>query len=183
MAQMFPRRWVWGIVVAIALVLPHVCLAQGAGSFGDMPNNLKPGQIAIVTDTSGRQTQGKVAEVTTSSLIILERDANRAWTLQRTFEPGGVREVKRTGPIWDKALWGLGAGFLVGVLSGADCTGCLDGGALGLMFGGIGGGIGLGIDAAIGPKRVYLAPASDRQAGLAPLFDHSRSSVALTLSF
>lgn len=170
--------------VAVALTLmPDVCLSQAAGSFGDMPRKVKAGQIVIVIDASGRETRGKVAEVSDSSLVILSRDQSKQWTVREAFEPAGVREVKRTGPIWDGALIGFGFG-VVPALFAEDCTGCVSRGELALLFGGIGAGIGLGIDAAFGPKRVYVAPGARKaRMTVAPIINGDRKGAVMAFRF
>lgn len=183
----------WGLRLASVLVglalLPGVGLAQtpgAAGSFGDLPRSVKAGQIVIVTDGAGRDTRGKVVEASDSSLVILTRDQNRQWTTRETFAPSAVREVKRTGPIWDGALIGFGVGLapVLVVMVGNREHGCFVCGELALMTGGIGAGIGLGIDAAFGPKRVYRSPGS-RRAGvtISPVIGRDRKGAVLALRF
>jgi hypothetical protein len=167
-------------------LLPVVCQSQtpnAAASFGDMPDKVKAGQVVIVIDEAGRETRGKVAEVSGSSLVILTRDPNRQWANRAEFAPASVREVKRTGPIWDGALIGFGIGVVPGLFV-EDCTGCMSKGAVALMLGGIGAGIGLGIDAAFGPKQVYLAPGTRRaEVLLAPLIGRNRHGASVALRF
>lgn len=175
-----------GCAAVLLVLLQGVSTAQTSGvaaSFGEMPRKVKSGQIVIVIDNAGRKTRGKVVEASDSSLVILTRDQNNQWATREMFAPSAVREVKRTGPIWDKALVGLAIG-VVPALFVEDCSGCASSGELALVWGGIGAGIGLGIDAALGPKLVYRAPGTRQtQVVLAPVVGHSRKGAMLALRF
>jgi len=159
--------WMRGCLFILLLGLPQVCFGQAAAapaSFGNLPRSVKPGQVVIVTDKAGSQKRGKVSEVSDSALVILTKDQRGQWSVRETVTPPDVREIKRTGPIWDKALVGFGIGALVGALGADDCTGCTGASGLAMGIGGIGAGIGFGFDAAFGPKRVYSAPRSQESA-------------------
>jgi len=83
------RRRLGGLVLAVALV-PNAASAQTVGrSFDELQRTLKVGQTVFVTDESGRQTQGKVADVSASSLVILTPET-------RTCVEGAVTEIRRT---------------------------------------------------------------------------------------
>lgn len=110
------RRRLGGLVLAVALV-PNAASAQTvARSFDELQRTLKVGQTVFVTDESGRQTQGKVADVSASSLVILTPET-------RTFVEGAVTEIRRTDRLWKGALIGLGAGAIPGATAGlAGCA-------------------------------------------------------------
>lgn len=173
-------------LMAVFVFVPGFCAAQsplGAGTFGDLPGKVRIGNVVIVTDTAGRQVRGKVAEVSSVSLVILTRDQNRTWANRQSFTPPDVREIKRTGSLWNGLLIGFGAGAIPGLLV-EDCTGCASAGEVAMLFGGIGAGIGLGIDAAFGPKRVYRAPAAGRSAvTFVPVLGATRKGALLAVRF
>ena len=52
-----------------------------------------------------------------TSLAILTKDQDGEWASRETFTPSTVREIKRPGPIWDKALLGFGIGFVIGAVA------------------------------------------------------------------
>jgi len=157
--------------------------------FSDMSRHLKAGQIVEVTDHTGQKTTGKVAEVSPTSLVILTRERVRdsagtehdAWTGKQTHVPSAVRRVRRPGPVWDGALKGFGIALVVplivsasGVDTGADAF---------LTFGAMGAGIGLGIDALVGPATVYELSQPVRSVVFRPLFGKSRGGVMAVLRF
>lgn len=154
------RRRLAALVVAAALV-PSGARAQAiARSFEELQRTVTTGQTVFVTDKTGRQTKGKVADVSTSSLVILTPD-----TL--AVPEGTVTEIRRADGLWKGALIGLGAGVFPGMLAGfAGCAesnepGCVKGPIYGaLIVGGISAAIGAGIDAAVNKlgDLVYLAP-------------------------
>jgi hypothetical protein len=189
---MRPRSAAWCAVASGAALLfllwPASALAQEAlspSSFGNMSSNVKAGNVVIVTGTDGREIRGKVTSVSDTSLAILTRDSTGQWTTPGTFTPATVREVKRTGKIWDKAVLGfaIGAGIVViGSASDSSDGGDVAGAVLGV--GAMGAGIGLAFDAGFGPKRVYLAPTA-RKAGLTvrPILAPGRNGAALAYRF
>lgn len=154
------RRRLGGLVLAVALV-PNAASAQTVvRSFDELQRTLKVGQTVFVTDESGRQTQGKVADISASALVILTPEA-------RTFVEGAVTQIRRTDRLWKGALIGLGVGAIPGATAGlAGCAqynspACVTGPILGaLVLGGIGAAIGVGIDAVVNKvgKVLYVSP-------------------------
>lgn len=147
---------------ALALVLAASgAEAQTAHSFDELQRILKAGQMVVVTDETGRETKGKVADVSPSSLVLLEleitRDGREAWTAKRTFANAVVRKIVLRDSLWNGSLIGLGVGAVPGVILGAgiatycynEATECSSLGAL--IAAGIaaaGAGIGAAIDGA-----------------------------------
>ena len=167
---------------------PGLALAQEAvspGSFGNMSRAVKAGNVVIVTDTDGREVRGKVTNVSEASLAVLTRDDKGQWTTPTTFTPSNVREVKRTGKIWDKAVLGFAIGAGIDLIAWASEGGdAADVTQAVLATGAIGAGIGFAFDAGFGPKRVYRAPTA-RKAGLTvrPIVTPGRSGAALAYHF
>jgi hypothetical protein len=104
-------RW-WCSLGAALLLTPTVVLAQApAATFAEMPRVLETGRTVVVTDSDGRRTKGRVAEITPSSLTLLVRDS---WGMERRqlFPESGVRAINRSDSIWNGLLIGLGAGIV-----------------------------------------------------------------------
>lgn len=146
---------------------PNV-LYRRRDSFGTLHERLPPGEIVRVVEGSGRETVGRVTDVSPTALAIVIRIDNprdgsggprHEWNGTQTFAPSLVERIEKPAPIWDGAVKGAAiaalATFLVVRSSCPDCSGQAAGYA---MTAGIGAGIGLGIDALIGPRRIYRAP-------------------------
>lgn len=179
------RRRLGGLVLAVALV-PNAASAQTVvRSFDELQRTLKVGQTVFVTDESGRRTQGKVADVSASSLVILTPET-------RTFVEGAVTEIRSTDRLWKGALIGLGVGAIPGATAGlAGCAqynrpACVTDPILGaLVLGGIGAAIGVGIDALVNKvgKVLYVSPRQIPGVTLAPLLGKDRQGVLLSVRF
>jgi len=137
-------------------------------SFGTLHERLNEGEVVRVIERSGDETVGRITEVSPSSLALIVRTDNprdgsgrprHEWNGPRTFTPSVVERIEKPAPIWDGAVKGAAVAALVTFLATrsicGDCTGLAAGY---VMTGGIGAGIGLGIDALIGPRRIYRAP-------------------------
>ncbi len=119
------RRRLSGFAVAAALC-PTLAGAQTvARSFDELKRDLKPAQTVVVTDGTGAKTQGRVAEVSESSLLLRTKEKHRdssghefeSWTGQRTFAQTDVTEIIRKDSLRDGTLLGLGIGFAAFVLA------------------------------------------------------------------
>jgi hypothetical protein len=150
-------------------------------SFELLNTQIGPGNTVYVTDVAGKETKGRVVEITPGSL--------RLSGSARTFTGADVRSVHyrpddslRTGALTGLAI-GVGLAAFLGVATGDRDVFLV----AGPVYGGIGAGIGAGIDAAIPwPKRlVYRAPGSGSGAKLsvAPVIAPRAKGAALSLSF
>lgn len=161
----------------VVLVSLGASPAAAQSTFGTLPSKVKLGQQVIVYNENGTVTKGKVEAVSESSLTIA--DAKRS----HSFVPADVRRVRKPGPIWDGALVGALSALLPTVLICAgmdDSTGC---GELALAVTAIGGGIGLGIDAAIPPRTLYRRPAGGSKVTLVPIVGPDRRGFAASFRF
>jgi hypothetical protein len=143
---------------------------QRRDSFGTLAQRLRPGDMVQVTERSGAKTLGRVTGVSPTSLAVQMQTANprdgsgrprREWAGSRTFEPRLVEKIERPARLWDGAVKGAAvAAALTLMMTASTCgVGNCPGLAAGyLMTGGIGAGIGLGIDALFPAKRIYRAP-------------------------
>jgi hypothetical protein len=122
--------------------------------------------VVNVTEISGQTTTGRVTEITPTTLTVIVRKENPRdgsgrpryeWTGERTFEVFDVEKVARPGPIWDGAVKGAAIGLIPALILTSACKGCSGNGQAATFMIGIGAGIGLGIDAAFGPKTLYRA--------------------------
>ena len=114
------------------------------------------GRTVIITGHDGSKVQGRVLSVSDSAVVLSQQDG-----LERSFTLSSVREIKRPGPIWDGVVKGaaIGGGIagIINILYSVEAEPAV---TAVLFCAGIGAGIGVGIDALFGPKRIYRAAGS-----------------------
>ena len=152
------------------LLLVACCAApasaqEAARSFEELRLRVTIGDTIFVIDSAGLERQGRVEELSETSLR-LERHGVR-----RDFDEGSVRRIDRTkrDPVSNGVLIGVASGALAGFLVGrsADSTACPDpriecgqGAAAGTLGGAFWGGVGGWLIDALrrGREVVYQAP-------------------------
>jgi len=150
--------------------------ARAQDTFDDLGRRIHEGQQVIVIDQLGTKTQGRVATLSSGTLVI-------SAPLPRTFAPSEVREVRKPDRLWDGAVKGAAFGLIPAVLFGVfDCEDCVPGWLAALSIG-AGAGVGLGIDAAFGPKTVFRGSAQPPRVSLAPIVGRDRRGVAASFRF
>ena len=126
-----------------------------------------------VTDITGRETKGKVVELSASALVLDVKG------IQQRMDQGRVRHVQRQGDsLWNGLLIGVGVGASAMLMADPRYERCTTGtqklcanSQIGqrVLAVGILGAAGAGIDALIGRRKsVYLAPDRPVQAGPPP---------------
>lgn len=172
--------------LALVALTPAVAAAQGFD-----PERIRAGQTVLVRDLSGAETRGVVLSADESKLVVkygvgLLRDPSDPTKLlndTRVFTPAEVDRVRRPGPIWDGAVKGaLVALVPIVLIASVDCYDCGLGSAYAGILG-IGAGIGIGIDAAWGPKTVYRNRGTSRRVALVPVIGKDRRGFAASLRF
>ncbi len=172
--------------LAIVALTHATAAAQGFDS-----NKILVGQTVLVRDLKGAETKGVVQGVDMSKLVVKygagrlqdPRDPSKTLDDTRTFTPAEVDRVRRPGPIWDGAVKGaLIALVPVLVIAAGDCFDCGLGPAY-AGIAGIGAGIGLGIDAAWGPKTVYRNRGESRKVTFVPVIGKDRRGLAASIRF
>ncbi|HEY7441306.1 MAG TPA: hypothetical protein VH701_02715 [Vicinamibacterales bacterium] len=175
--------------IAIALLLSLAAATSEAqtlaGSFEQLQVLVKPGDTISVTDSTGREVQGKVASVSPSSLALLVQGT------RRDLSETEVRKIRqdRQDSLANGAKWGLCIGAGLGLAAGvAVASG--DGNAsalipiLALVYGGLGAGVGAGLDAMVlGNQVIYFKPASSAKVTVSPLVTSDRKGLFLTVGF
>ena len=161
--------------------------AQEAQSFEQLKLLVKPGDKIYVTDSSGIITKGKVGGLTTSTLSLL---ADKKTLDLAEKDVSRIRQWRHDS-LKNGTLIGLGVGVglgLVGTIAfchdgWADCGG--EQVAVVAIWGGIGAGIGVGIDALIPSKQtVYIGPrTASNRIKIRPVVDRHRKGAAVAFSF
>ena len=174
--------------IAVTIAMPSQSAAQAPSetppaAFHELPLLLSLGDRMTVTDDTGRELQGELIDLSPSALSVLVDDTR--YDLQET-DIATVRQ-RRPDSLKDGALWGFmaGAAIISGLMLSSGCsfhaTGVLA--AIG-VYGGLGAGIGAGVDSAhVGSRVVYDTRGSSRRVSVAPLISRDRKGVAVSLGF
>jgi hypothetical protein len=160
--------------------------AQVASSFEQLQVLVEPNEKVRVRDFSGNQTEGRIGVVSPSSLRLIVDGA------AREFSPTDILEIRqRRGD-------SLGNGAIIGLIAGAafgsvgalifcveetDCAAEATG--IVMVYGAIGTGVGVGIDALIRREQtVYRAPGRPA-AGIrfSPIVTKDRRGIAVSWKF
>ena len=184
------RSWKVAVVLAIISLLLAFALAaaqEPVRDFSQLNTRLRPGDTIWVTNAEGREVKGTILSLAADELTLEGRTG-------RSFGAPDVATitVRRADSLRNGALIGLGIGsglVLVGCLANAesgDAGWCVLGAAI---YGGIGAGIGVGIDALIPGKKLvaYRAPGSPGPAparlSIAPVVTPRAKGVAVSYAF
>jgi hypothetical protein len=175
------------VVLAICLAVAPVH-AQPPSPLGEV---VRKGQTVEVIDDEGREITGKVSLVSQAALHLV-RDGT---AMEIPF--ARITQIARpTDSLADGALIGLAAGAAFGVVAAtAGTTDCDEsseywGPCFGgprfiigsaLIFGGIGAGIGVGIDALIRRNRVVYRRDTGFTARVVPIVGRGRTGAAMTI--
>lgn len=150
-------------IVALLLLISVPAEAQQiAGTFDQLRVLIKQGDTLTITDGAGQRMQGKLSELSTSSLVL---DVSGAL---RQFQESDVNTIERRGPdsLKNGALIGLGIGGALGALAIAAAASegeTAFGVIAAALYSGIGAGIGVGIDALVEGRRVIYAGSPTRK--------------------
>jgi len=178
-------RRAWCIALILLAARSPEAAAQGvARSFEQLQLLVKAGDTVSVRDAVGAETTGRIESVSSSALT-LETSGGR-----RDFREADVATIlqRRSDSLANGALWGLAFGLAVGGIGAAAM--CYDGpcdaslAAVVAVNGGIGAGIGVGVDALITRRQtIYQRAGGSATFRMAPLLGHRRRGVALSVSF
>jgi hypothetical protein len=177
------NRHMWSTLAVFVILAPSPAAAQTvANSFEELRQVLKNGQAVVVTGASGQRTKGKVADVSTSSLVVFIPEA-------RTFAEGAVAEIRGPDTLRSGALTGLGVGAGAGLaMVAAMCADGPDCGPSVQVVGvaaGIGAAIGAGIDALLKNRGrvLYRSRQQTFSLTISPLAGEHRQGVLASVRF
>jgi hypothetical protein len=160
------------------------CSAQQASSFEQLQVLVKPGDNVYVTDFAGKTLKGRIAALSPSSLGLIVDGVRRDW-LQND-----VREIRqwRGDSLVNGAIIGAAAGAGIGIIPAIYCQGeCNEAVALtALLCGGLGAGVGVGIDALIPAKQSVFRNktlSSLERLHIRPILSRSTKGVQIAFSF
>jgi hypothetical protein len=149
-------------------------------SFDQLRVLVAPGQTVRVTEPSGDSYSGTIVSLSSSALAL------RVGNSLRQLREDDVTTIRhrRSDPLGNGALWGLGTGFGTGMVMCGRCH-VGPGVGMGLWFGAMGAGIGVGIDALIRGDVVVFrrSGTSGTRVSVAPQLARSHKSVAVSVGF
>ena len=177
------------LMLAFLAFLPQPATAQEARSFEQLQLLVKLGDRIFVTDATGNVTEGRVAGLSKSLLTLTTKASTKDWTESDVFK---IKQWRHDS-LKNGTLIGLGVGTGLGILGVAALCGdgwntCGAGEALAgvAIYGAMGAGIGVGIDALIPSKQiVYLGGprTTSSHINLKPIVGKSRKGIAVAFSF
>jgi hypothetical protein len=146
------------------------------------------GDVVSITEIDGRRTEGRVAELTRSSLTLLVNNVDT-----QTFPLATVRRVTVKDSVWDGALIGFIGGTIMATPlwtsyaaseTGCGRTSCLPVGLFwGIITGGLPGlGIGAAVDAVI-QRTVDVSPSLGARLTVSPVISTARKAVLVSIRF
>ena len=105
------RETIETVSVILALFALHVSNVSAQADFSGL--TLRIGDVVQVTESSGYTTTGRLADMTSSRVVVSARE----------FAPAPGLRIERLGDrVWDGAAMGAGIGSLVGlVMAGGEC--------------------------------------------------------------
>lgn len=170
----------------LALVVTGAEAQELAGSFEQLRVLVKRGDTVRVIDRAGNEVRGPISALSPSSLAI------RVAGSQRTFLESEIGEIwqRRPDSPANGAKWGLAIGAGLGLLAGISFSSEYDDGAralipvLALAYGGMGAGVGAGLDAVVSSNQVIFARrGSDARVTLRPILKAGRTGALASFAF
>jgi len=182
------RSWKVAVVLAVISLLLAVALAaaqEPVRDFAQLNTRLRPGDTIWVTDAQGREIKGRIQTLSPDAVVLKGNG-------DRTFGAADVTTIRLRGidTLRSGALIGLGVGAASGLAlcAAGDATGS-DWAWCGAIFGAIGAGIGVGIDALTPGRKIlaYRAPgaagAPSARLSIAPVVTPRARGVAVLVVF
>ena len=188
---MFHNQKALSYAAVLPVLLLGVSVAESqevGGSFAHLRSQVTVGDKVTVTDVMGREMQGTIAELSSSSLALIVGNT------RTEFVVADVETISRRDSRWNGTLWGLGAAGVVGVLLdrslveeyGRDDISLGSSVSLVATAAGIGAGIGFGVDAMIKGWRVIYSrprPSMGGNATVLPMWRPGLKGVLVSLRF
>jgi hypothetical protein len=179
---MITRRHVPLALGFLMVAAASVADAQGiASSYEQLRLLVRPGDTVSIVDVNGQEATGKILDLASSSLALQVKGA-RVEVLERDVRT--IRQ-RRGDSLGNGALWGLGTGASIGFLAGSQFGSAGFGAIVAMFYGGIGAGVGVGIDAMItGRQVIYARPGvSSARVRVSPLLTRDRHGAQLSVRF
>ncbi len=180
-------QWQRSALLCLLLAaMAQTATAQGiAGSFEQLQVLVKPGDTVTITDATGIETKGQIAELSPATLALLVGGT------RRELSENDVTTIKqlRTDSLANGAIYGAigGAAFAGTAMAilGEDGWDAPQVAAVLGAYAAVGTGIGVCVDALIRKRHVIYQrqPTSGVQVGVAPWLTRQRKGALVTLRF
>jgi hypothetical protein len=175
------------LFVAVALMETFAAPASAQGvatSFSELRLLVSAGDTVTIRHHGGEESKGKILSLSPTSIAILTGGE------RRDLDESDVSTIvqRRQDSLKDGALWGAGvAAVTFGIGLAQVCEGECGSALLvtGILFyGGLGAGIGVGVDALItSPRVIFERGSSSSRLRVSPFLGHHRGGVALSMAF
>jgi len=174
-------------IAALAVFAILTSASQGgaqelAGTFDQLRVLVKTGDRIRVIDTAGQDIRGTIADIGSSSLAIVS-DGTRRDLAERDI---ATIHQRRSDSLANGALWGFATGAGLGLFGGIALSSTSENSGVivpifALLYGGIGAGIGTGLDAMFSAERVIYARRTT-SARLRPIVSYRKRTIGLSVS-
>ena len=178
-----------GITAAlIALTAASASAQPPARTFDQLAVLAVPGEPLEITSVTGEHVRGALAELSPTSLTVVAGGRNYQ------FQMNDIAAItaRRSDALDNGARWGFLVGAALGVLGGLATANEFDSTAgsqigfgvlIGVVYGGLGTGVGVAIDAMIKSQQTIFSNAGTRRITLAPTFNNHTRALALSWRF
>lgn len=175
------------LLLILAVGVPITGEAQEvASSLDDLRELVGVGDNVMVTDLQGRQTQGRIVGISSSSLGLI------VGGVRTDFAEDALDTVSRRDSRWNGTLWGLGVGGVLGAWLdrglvkeyGREDIDVCESVAFIVEAAGVGAGIGFAVDALIKGRRLVYSRSQvsmRRSVTLLPMWVSGRKGVYVSL--
>jgi hypothetical protein len=174
-----------GVVVMVLMAGGSAARAQGiASSLRELQLLVRAGETVTVTDTEGREVHGRIEALTPAAIVVSDRTGRHEWT---DAEVSTIRQ-RRSDSLGNGALIGLATGAGIGLVGiAALAEGDEEPGLVAvaaLFYGGLGAGIGVGVDAMIRRESVIYHGATPRaHFRVIPMLTPARQGLLVSIGF
>ena len=107
------RSPIFAIILSAATLAGRSVSAQEAvpQSLDAVRQSLKPDQIILVTDDSGRTVRGRIIDLSETTLALLGEPSRENPTGERTVPRDAITRIAQPDEVWNGLLLGLAAGI------------------------------------------------------------------------
>ena len=183
-----PRSRLAGITAAlIALTAGSASAQPPARTFDQLSVLAVPGETLEITSVTGDHLRGSLAELSPTSLTVVAGGRNHQ------FQMNDVAAItaRRPDALDNGARWGFLVGAGLGVLGALATTNEFNshgsqvgfGVLIGVIYGGLGAGVGVAIDAMVKSQQTIFSNRGSRRITLAPTVSSHTRTLALSWRF